>query len=169
MTYLDYEVTQLPDSVEMIFCKPLDEGGERVELDEIQIQIITLAMVSSKEKTDYMYEKLKSEHYLSLILEDRLKSINCKTDNGVKILITYSCKSPGEIVMYTYYLAYKMKKLGIEFLDMGTMCLKIFPKGFFSSETLEKYWDNQKVNTRGNRGSDNLLDYQKASESLLMK
>jgi hypothetical protein len=167
MEYLDYEVTELPDGIEKIFCEPLDQGGERVELDEIQIQIITLAMVSSKEKTDYMYEKLKSEHYLSLILEDRLKSINCKTDNGVKILITYSCKSPGEIVMYTYYLAYKMKKLGIEFLDMETMCLKIFPKGFFSSETLEKYWDNQKVNTRGNRGSDNLLDYRKAAESIM--
>lgn len=167
MEYLDYKVTELPDSIENLFCKPLDEGGVRIGLDDIQIQIITLAMVSSKEKTDYMYEKLKGEHYLSLILEDRLKSINCKTDNGVKILITYSCKSPGEAVMYTYYLAYKMKELGIESLDMETLCLKIFPRGFFSRETLEKHWDKQKVNTRGNRGSDNLLDYRKAAQSIM--
>lgn len=167
MKYLDYKVTELPDSIENLFCKPLDEKGERVGLDDIQIQIITLAMVSPKEKTDYMYEKLKSDNYLSLILEDRLKSINCKTDNGVKILITYSCKSPGEVVMYTYYLAYKMKELGIEFLDMEALCLEVFPKGFFSSETLEKYWYTQKVDTGGKKGGDNLLDYTKAAESLM--
>ena len=40
MTYLDYEVTQLPDSVEMIFCKPLDEDGVRKGLDETQQKII---------------------------------------------------------------------------------------------------------------------------------
>jgi len=167
MKYLDYKVTELPDSIENLFCKPLDEGGERIGLDDIQIQIITLAMVSSREKTNYMYEKLKGENYLSLILEDRLKSIDCKTDNGVKILITYSCKSPGEVVMYTYYLVYKMKELGIESLDMETLCLKIFPKGFFSSETLEKYWYLQKVDNRGKKGGDNLLDYNKAAESLM--
>lgn len=167
MKYLDYKVTEIPDSIENLFCKPLDEGGERIGLDDIQIQIITLAMVSSREKTNYMYEKLKGENYLSLILEDRLKSIDCKTDNGVKILITYSCKSPGEVVMYTYYLVYKMKELGIESLDMETLCLKIFPKGFFSSETLEKYWYLQKVDNRGKKGGDNLLDYNKAAESLM--
>jgi hypothetical protein len=167
MKYLEYEVTKLPNSVEDLFCRPLDEGGERIGLNEIQIKIITLAMVSSKDKTDHMYEKLKKEHNLSLILEDRLKSINCKTDNGVKILITCCCKSPGEAVMYTYYLAYKMKELGIEFLDTEALCLKIFPKGFFSSATLEKYWNKQKVDMRGKKGGDNLLDYTKATESLV--
>ena len=167
MKYLDYEVTELPDSIEKLFCKPLDEEGEKIGLNDTQIQIITLAMVSPKSKTAEMFEKMKGEYSILSILENRLKSIRCEVDKGVMMLMAFCCKSPGEAVMYTYYIAYKMKQQGIKKLDIETLCLEVFPKGFFSAETLEKYWYSQKVDNRGKKGGDNLLDYAKASESLM--
>jgi hypothetical protein len=71
--------------------------------------------------------------------------------------------------MYTYYIAYKMKEAGIKELSLHRVCVDIFPFGFFSEESLHEYWDKQKVNPGKNSGGDNLLDYTKASESLLSK
>jgi hypothetical protein len=62
-----------------------------------------------------------------------------------------------------------MKQEGIDKLSIHRLCVDIFPVGFFSSESLHEYWDKQKVNTGKNTGGDNLLDYSKASESLLTK
>jgi hypothetical protein len=60
-----------------------------------------------------------------------------------------------------------MKKLGIDFLDIEKICTDIFPTGFFTEKSLHDHWDIQKVKTEGNYGSDNLLDYRSASESLM--
>ena len=169
MTYLDYEVTQLPDSVEMIFCKPLDEDGVRKGLDETQQKIIIKLLQLSQSDIDEMYDDIKSQHGILSILEGRLDSINCKIDKASRILISLSCSTPGEAVMYTYYIAYMMKKRNIEDLSLDRLCIDVFHVGFFSKESLYEYWNKQKVNTGKIQGGDNLLDYQKASESLLMK
>ena len=89
MTYLDYEVTQLPDSVEMIFCKPLDEDGVRKGLDETQQQIIIKLLQLSQSEIDEMYDDIKSRHGILSILEGRLDSINCKIDKASRILIIF--------------------------------------------------------------------------------
>ena len=84
-------------------------------------------------------------------------------------MISVLCETPGEAVMYVYYLLYKAKQLGLKngitFNDLGE---KIFPFGFFTKKTLDFYWDEQKVkkNTESS-GSDNLLDYKTASMSLV--
>jgi len=169
MTYLDYEVTQLPDSVEMIFCKPLDEDGVRKGLDETQQKIIIKLLQLSQSDIDEMYDDIKSQHGILSILEGRLDSINCKIDKASRILISLSCSTPGEAVMYTYYIAYIMKKNDISDLSLDRLCIDVFHVGFFSKESLYEYWSKQKVNQGKNQGGDNLLDYPKASESLLMK
>ena len=169
MTYLDYEVTQLPDSVEMIFCKPLDENGVRKGLDAQQTQILITLLQLSPDKIDEMYADIKSKHWLLAILEGRLEHINCKMDKASRLFISLSCSSPGDAVMYTYYIAYKMKESGISDLSIERLCVDVFPVGFFSEDSLHEYWDKQKVNPGKNPGGDNLLDYAKASESLLTK
>lgn len=169
MTYLDYEVTQLPDSVEMVFCKPLDENGVRKELDEQQIKILITLLHLSPDKIDEMYDDIKSKHWILGILAGRLDHIDCKLDKASRLLISLSCSIPGAAVMYTYYIAYKMKQEGIDELSLDRLCVDIFPAGFFSEDSLHEYWDKQKVNSGKNLGGDNLLDYPKASESLLMK
>jgi hypothetical protein len=69
--------------------------------------------------------------------------------------------------MYSYYIAYQMKKKGIgKKLTLEEICMSIFPNGLFDSESMDEIWDKQKVNRDGS-GSDNLLDYRKASESLI--
>jgi hypothetical protein len=169
MNYLDYEVTQLPDSVEMIFCKPLDEDGVRKGLDETQQQIIIKLLQFSQSEIDEMYDDIKSQHGILSILEGRLVSINCKIDKASRILISLSCSTPGEAVMYTYYIAYMMKKKNISDLSLDRLFIDVFHAGFFSAESLYEYWSKQKVNQGKIQGGDNLLDYSKASESLLMK
>jgi hypothetical protein len=114
-----------------------------------------------------MYESVKKEHMLLLILEDRLKKIGCSLDKPSRLLVSTACKSPGEAVMYSSYIRYKMKELAIDFLDIEKLCGEIFPGGFFTEKTLREHWDMQKVNTGGNPGSDNLLDYLKAYESMM--
>ena len=167
MNYLDYEVTELPDSVENLFCKPLDQNGEIQKASEMQMSLIFFAMTSNKEDVDEMYESVKKENMLLLILEDRLKKIGCPLDKESILLISTACKSPGEAVMYSSYIRYKMKELAIDFLDIEKLCSEIFPSGFFTEKTLREHWDLQKVKTESNRGSDNLLDYLKAYESIM--
>ena len=169
MTYLDYEVTQLPDSVEMIFCKPLDENGIRKGLDQQQMEILITLLQLPQDKIDEMYDDIKSKHWLLAIFESRLNHIGCKIDKASRLLLSLSCSSPGDLVMYTYYIAYKMKQEGIDELSLDRLCVDIFPVGFFSEDSLHEYWDKQKVNPEKNTGGDNLLDYPKASESLLTK
>jgi hypothetical protein len=169
MKYLDYEVTQLPDSVEMVFCKPLDENGIRKGLDDSQMRILVTLLQLPKISIDEMYEDVKSKHSLLAILEDRLNHINCKIDKASRIFVSLACSTPGEIVMYTYYIAYAMKKGNIDDLSIERLCLDIFPVGLFSEDSLHEYWDKQKVNPGENMGGDNLLDYSKASESLISK
>jgi hypothetical protein len=169
MNYLDYEVTQLPDSVEKIFCEPLDAKGVRNKLSDDQMKILITLLQLPSHEIDNMYDTLITEHWLLKVFESRLESIGCKISKASKIMITLLCSSPGEIVMYTYYIAYKMKKENIDELSLKNICSSIFPFGFFSENSLKEYWDKQKVNASSNQGGDNLLDYTKASESLLRK
>ena len=166
MKYLDYEVTKLPDSVEVLFCKPLSENGKIEKATENQMKIIFFAMTSSRDKIDEMYESIKEEYMILPILEDRLKCLGCNLDKASRILISISCETPGEAVMYSCYLSYKMKELGLDRLTIENICSDIFPMGFFTKETLKEHWNIQKVNTNNNHGSDNLLDYIQASVSI---
>lgn len=167
MGYLDYEVTELPDSVENLFCKPLDELGVIERASDNQMKIILFGVTATQQQIDEMYGEFKEKFMLISILEDRLKHLNCSLDKASLILISISCETPGEVVMYANYIAYKTKTLGLDSLNMEKLCTEIFPNGFFTKQTLKDHWDKQKVKVGGNRGSDNLLDYHKASQSIM--
>lgn len=167
MKYLDYELTKLPDSIEILFCKPLSVNGKIQRATEDQMKIIFFGMTSPPHKIDEVYESLRDEYMIFPILEDRLKKLGCKLDKASRILISMSCQTPGEAVMYSCYLAYKMKELGLDLLTIEKICTDIFPDGFFTRETLKEHWDIQKVKTENGRGSDNLLDYPQAAFSIM--
>lgn len=167
MKYLDYEVTKLPDSIEMLFCKPLSENGKIEKATENQMKIILFSMTSHPSEIDEMYESLKGEYMIIPILADRLKKLGCSVDKASQILIALSCQTPGEAVMYSCYLAYKMKELEFDSLDIEKICTDIFPMGFFTRESLKDHWDIQKVKTENRKGSDNLLDYKEAALSIM--
>ncbi len=69
--------------------------------------------------------------------------------------------------MYSNYLAYKAKDLNLEQITVKDLYEKIIPFGAFTKDTLSEYWDKQKVETDGFRGSDNLLDYIGAAVSIM--
>jgi hypothetical protein len=165
--YLDYSVTKLPDSVEVYFCEPLDKNGKKESMDnDLSRLFITLCMVKDPE-VDEMYNQLHEAFPLVKIISSRAEFSGLKIDKKTTILLSCICSSPGQAVMYIYYLLYKSKKLGLKELSFNHVSMEIFPFGFFTEETLNRYWDLQKVNRDlGSRGSDNLLDYPEASKSL---
>ena len=67
--------------------------------------------------------------------------------------------TPGDAVMYIYYLAYKAKEKNKDIITFNDF-VDIFPMGYFSKKQLEEAWDAQKI------GGQNLLDYPEASISL---
>jgi hypothetical protein len=117
---------------------------------------------------DEMYDEIYKASYLVKILVDRAEYVGLKIDKKTSIMLGILCKSPGQAVMYVYYLMYKAKNLKKEEITFDTLCQDIFPLGFFTEETLNYYWDEQKVKKDPSRsGSDNLLDYSEAAKSLI--
>lgn len=164
MDYLSHETVQDPNAVEELFCKPLEENGEIEELkSNFQENLIFIALYEDSQ-IDVLYENIEKEFWQIPILKERISRMNIGIDKRALITMAFICNTPGKSVMYAYYLAYKAKKLGITEITYDVMLSKIFPSGFFSEKTLEKYWDKQKVRSEG--GSDNLLDYDEASKSL---
>jgi hypothetical protein len=166
MKYLDQEIIQDPNSVEEIFCKPLDEKGKRVPLSEHLMKLLIHTATSKPDEIDSLYKKVKDDWALLSILEDRLRSLNCQVEKAPLIVTSMTCKTPGECVMYANYLAYASKKLGLTSMTLTDLCTDVFPFGFFDEETLRTHWDIQKVHSNG---TDNLLDYLSAAESLIVK
>jgi hypothetical protein len=166
MEFLEYGVTEIEDSVENIFCKPLENDGIQTPLSETQTKILYLALTLPENEINEMYKKVEKDFPLIKILSDRLDTLNCQTDKRSRIFISLLCDTPGKAVMYAYYLAYQSKKHNLDLLKIDDICLHILPNGCFTEESLHRAWDSQKVNTKGNPGSDNLLDYGRAALSL---
>ena len=165
--YLDYSVTKLPDSVEVYFCEPLDKNGKKESMDDdLSRLFITLCMVKDPE-VEEMYNQLHEASPLVKIISSRAEFAGLKMDKKTAILLSCICSSPGQAVMYIYYLLYKAKKLGMKELSFDRVSMEIFPFGFFTEETLNYHWDLQKVRKDpGSFGTDNLLDYPEAMKSL---
>lgn len=168
--YLDYSLTKLPDSVEVYFCEPLDKNGKKESMDdELSKVFITLCMIKDPE-VDEMYKQLYALSPLVQIIESRSNFVGLKIDKKTLILLSCICSTPGEAVMYIYYLLYKSKKLGMKEMEFDKFSMDIFPFGFFTKESLDYHWDLQKVKKEsGSFGTDNLLDYTDAVKSLVLE
>ena len=166
--YLDHSMTEDSNSVEILFCQELEKTGKINPLGEEMMKIL-ITLVTRKDSIDEIYDEVKKKTALIAILEDRLGTMNRELDKGAALFIGLSCETPGDSVMYAYYLAHKMKQKGIgKILELEKLCIDIFPNGLFEKESLNEIWDKQKVSIgEGFSGSDNLLDYRKASESLI--
>jgi hypothetical protein len=166
--YLDHSMTEDSNSVEILFCQELEKTGKINPLGEEMMKIL-ITLVTRKDSIDEIYNDVKKKTALIAILEDRLGTMNRELDKGAALFIGLSCETPGDSVMYAYYLAHKMKQNGIgKILELEKLCMDIFPNGLFEKESLDEIWDKQKVSRgEGVSGSDNLLDYRKASESLI--
>lgn len=165
--FLDYSVTSQENSVEIYFCKPLDEKGDKRQLTEDESRIFMILMMISDDEVSKMYEEIQKASFISKIITSRAEYAGLKMDKKTAIMLSIICQTPGEAVMYVYYLLYKAKQLGVKEIDFETLGKSIFPWGFFSEETLNLFWDEQKIKKKNtDPGTDNLLDYSNASSSL---
>jgi len=163
---LDFVTTEDPNSVENIFCK-LMEKSKVQPMDEHMTKIL-ISMILDSQLADQIHKEASSKSINISILEDRLRSMGKEIDKGAAIMVWLACETPGQAVMYSYYISYMMKQRQLgKAIDLQTLCSEVFPLGFFTQESLQSLWDEQKV--KRERGSDNLLDYTQASKSLVFE
>ncbi len=145
-----------PTDVEEKFCKLLDEMGANLPLSPDQFTVfLTLLSIEDKEVED-LYEKTGG---IRMIIEGRLGALKYTLDKKTQIMLSFIAQTPGDAVMYVYYLAYKAKQRNKDIITFDDF-VDIFPMGYFSKSQLDKAWDAQK------RKGQNLLDYPEASISL---
>lgn len=161
---LEFQTTEDPNSVEEIFCKQLQKG--KIESLNEDMGKLLVMLLSSPEMIDPIHKDLSSKSMNLPILENRMKSMGKEMDKGSAIFVSLACETPGEAVMYSYYISYMMKQRELgKTITMDSMFTHIFTFGMFDRDSLEKAWDIQKVKRK--YGSDNLLDYPEASKSLV--
>jgi len=145
-----------PNAVEEKFCKLLDKMGANVPLSPDQFGLfITLLSIEDKE-IEELYEKIPPMGHL---IKGRLESLKYTLDKKTQIILSFIVDTPGDAVMYIYYLAYKAKQRNKDIITFDDF-VDIFPMGYFSKKQLVKAWDAQKIE------GQNLLDYPEASISL---
>jgi len=160
--------TNQADAVETIFCKPMDKI-KKVPMTEMQSKIMISILISEGKMLEDMLESVKAAGaWYVPVFQDRISKLGYTVDLGTQIFVCLGlAKSVGEVVMWANYLAYKAKESGVTEIRFNQeICDKWFPMGFPEQKEWIKVWDFQKVHTENKGGSDNLLDYLAAAESI---
>jgi hypothetical protein len=97
------------------------------------------------------------------LIEARLQLFQYKIeDHRLILFLSLMAQSPGNAVMYLWYLQYWSKKNGFVYsITLENLC-ELFPMGFPSLDDMSKIWDSQKVHLK----PDNLVDHMEYGASL---
>lgn len=158
---LSKETTTEPDAIEKIFCVPFEKLEQYPMDNEIENIFLFLLMADPDKKLN------TEKPFLYKVIEKRVQYCFNYAINDARLIMILCilAVSPGCAVMYLTYLQYYCKnksKKTLTIEDLGN----IFPRGFPCEDDLHKLWDAQKV--KPNRGgSDNLLDYATAMQSIM--
>ena len=99
MTQLTIKSTTVEDQ----FCKLLDEMDPVTPLDVDQFKVFMGLLTMEDKEIMEIYEK--GSGMLALI-KGRLEYLSYTLDPRTQIMLSFICKTPGDAVMYIYYLAY---------------------------------------------------------------
>lgn len=156
--------TKQPDAVEKIVCQPLEKLKRYRMSDDIAEMLVKMMLYKEAFKN---IPDDKEKPFIYKLIAKRIEC--CFTykieDPRLILFLAMISETPGKAVMYLAYLQYWCNKSGVQLLDLDTFCERIFPFVFPSDDDLHKLWDSQKVN-RDSGGSDNLLDYGTAYQSI---
>lgn len=113
------------------------------EVGYLMMNLLMGAEISKEGRNSFLFRLIKKRIELmhSYLLDD-----------AATLMISAVSHSPGEAVMYCNYLQWKSNTENLPIITLNDLCIKIFPFGFFSHESLNKAWDNQKIK------GDNMLD-----------
>lgn len=164
--YLEYEKVKDPKAIEEIVCLKMKDLKQIPMNDSWTEMLILLAAAGKK-----IPKTLESEKpFLVQVIEKRMK--HCFTfkinDDRLYIFLAVITTRPGPAMLYLWYLQWWCFTHNVKELDLDMFC-EIFPWGFPSDDDLHKIWDSQKVSTKERGGSDNLVDYASAGESIQFK
>lgn len=163
--------TKEANAVETIFCKPMDKI-KKVPMTELQSKAMISILMSEKSMVEEMLQSAQSAGaWYAPVFSDRLENLGYTADVSTKLFVCLVlAKNVGQAVMWANYLAYKAKESEVTEIRFNQeVCEKWFPMGFPDQNEWIKVWDFQKVHTEGKGGSDNLLDYVSAAESIKSK
>lgn len=171
---LKNEETKNPNAIETYVCKEM-EKCDRVEMDKDTMELLMkllLMRMQNKDKSNKEEFSIpeKEKPFILKMLEGRLQLYQFKLNgNDLRFFLAVLCKSPGNVVLYLWYLQYWCKKNNVKEVDLEMFGEKIFPMGFPSDKTLLRIWDGQKVKRKETMASDNLVDYGTAGQSLMFE
>jgi len=141
----------------------LDINGDRCCMTSNNAEMfIQILMISKGPNAEKFESSLEDNLGADKILKSRFEVFGYKISNTVTSLVCclINTLSPGNLVMYANYLAYKCKINHWDELTADNICIDLFPCGGFTEESLTEAWKNQKVN------GVNLLDMADAGESI---
>ena len=166
---IDYN-TITSNSIEELFDKHFPNVTPNQSMTEPmdeELSELLLALILSKK-----FEIPKKEQpWLFELIEKRLDmsfTFTIKPEDKHKFMI-YLCtltESPGNAVVYLWYLQYYCAKKNIKELSFQHINMNIFPLGYFKKETLKQIWNSQKVIKENPDSQDNLFDIGMAGESI---
>jgi hypothetical protein len=161
------ETIKDPSAIEVLVCMEIESSFKR-ELTKDEFEIFA-KLILSKDKGFSIPEK--EQPFVYKVIEARAKSFQYKlTDPRLILFLAMIAESPGKAVMYLWYIQYIFHKKGLSNIDLECFGTEILPMGYPTNERLSEIWDGQKVNRpRDYYGSDNLLDYMSAGESIMFK
>lgn len=151
-----------PKAIEEIVCIPMDKL-KRVPMDNETTGIL-VNMLFMQGDIDIPE---KEKPFLFQLIVKRIEHCFTYTVKEQKLVLFLAMltESPGNAVLLMWYLQWWCFKNNIKDLTLDLICTRVFPMGFFSNDDLSKIWDAQKVDREGS-GSDNLVDYNAAGNSI---
>jgi hypothetical protein len=161
---LNYNVTRERNSIEEVFAKKFEDSQKVPMSNEISDIFIRLTLLK---ETSLNISELEKPFFYK-VMEKRISTLhNYKIDDKVLLFLSCICESLGDCIMYIWYIQYQCKKRNINTVTFDVFS-DMFSWGFPSKETLSKLWDSQKIERFNSLslGSDNLLDYHSAGQSL---
>jgi len=155
--------TENPKAIEIHFCEKLDKC-ERIQMDdETASLLIKLLMCKGLTRDGIPKEEIP---YIVRLMERRIEKIFTYTiDFNLLLLMASLVNSPGNAVMYMWFMQYWAFKNKKSHFTIDIFCREMCSLGVFKQEDLSRLWDEQKVDCCCGL-SDNLLDYSLAGESI---
>lgn len=141
------------------WAKQLDACKKRI-LDPEEVYGFVVMLKNEKiveEDEDKSFESLLENWNGTALLHKRLSLHTYTMTKAAELCCGMLVKTPGEVVMMANYFQYKCHLNHIKHIDMRALNEKIIPMGWFSSDTLQQFWDKQKY-VAENNNLLNMLD-----------
>lgn len=160
-----------PDSIEKIVCEKMSSLTQQ-PLDDDTTEILIL-FKRDPDSAAHAKEIIKKVWTAQALVNRMGTQFGTVLDARIAIIVAGVAESIGGCVMYAYYMQMMAKRRGVKKLDLDDIGW-LFPIGFYAKDDMHGIWESQKVDNgrdmfdglefRG--GSDNLVDYGYAAQSL---